>query len=104
MSCLDKITLYAMNITYKLAELLDLLVVNSPQVPYWIEITTENPTCVYYFGHFDNPLSAKLMQQGYIQDLIEEDAVVVSVKLKQCEPDSLIIMETDDHIRQQIEV
>lgn len=93
-----------MNITYKLAELLDLLVFNSPQAPYWIEIKTENPTCTYYFGHFDNPLSAKLMQQGYIKDLIEEDAVIVSVKLKQCEPDSLTVMETNDHITQQIEV
>lgn len=82
-----------MNIVYKIAELLELLVFESPKPPYWIEIKTENPICTYYFGHFDHPLAAKLMQQGYIDDLIDEDAIVVSVKIKQCQLDKLTIVE-----------
>ena len=64
-----------MNITFKIVELLDLLVFHSPQPPYWVEIKTSNPNCIYYFGHFDNPLTARLMQQGYIKDLIDESAI-----------------------------
>jgi hypothetical protein len=84
-----------MNITYKLAELLDLLVFNSPKPPYWMEIKTKNPACTYYFGHFNSPLAAKLMKQGYIKDLIEEEAIVESVKLKQCEPHQLTIFDPE---------
>ena len=81
-----------MSITFKIAELLDLLVFHSPKPPYWIEIKTYNPSCIYYFGHFDNPLAAKLMQQGYIKDLIDESAIIVSVKVKRCEPEKLTII------------
>ena len=83
-----------MDIVYKIAELLDFLVFDSPKPPYWIEIKTRNPSCTYYFGHFDSPIAAKLMEQGYIQDLIDEDAVVISVKTKQCRPEKLTVVET----------
>ena len=86
-----------MSITYKIAELLDLLVLHSPDPPYWIEIKTRNPTCTYYFGHFNHPLAAKLMQQGYIQDLVDESAIVSSVKMKRCQPKQLTIIETKNH-------
>ena len=82
-------------ITFKIAELLDSLVFHSPKPPYWVEIKTNNPTCIYYFGHFDNPLAAKLMQQGYIKDLLNEGATVVSVKIKRCEPEQLTIIEAE---------
>lgn len=84
-----------MSMTYKIAELLDLLVFHSPKPPYWIEIKTKNPICTYYFGHFEHPLAAKLMQQGYIQDLIDEKAIVVSAKIQQCQPDRLTVVETE---------
>lgn len=84
-----------MSITFKIAELLDLLVFHSPKPPYWIEIKTNNPTCVYYFGHFNHPLAAKLMQHGYIEDLVDEKAIVVSVKIKRCEPEQLTIIKAE---------
>ncbi|MDJ0595745.1 MAG: DUF1816 domain-containing protein [Pleurocapsa sp. MO_226.B13] len=86
-----------MNIINKLANLLELLVVRFPKPPYWVEIKTQNPTCTYYFGHFNHLLAAKLMQQGYIKDLIEEKATVVSVKLRQCNPQQLTITETKEY-------
>jgi hypothetical protein len=87
------------SITFKIAELLDLLVFYSPKPPYWIEIKTNNPTYVYYFGHFDSPLAAKLMEKDYIDDLIDESAIVVSVKIKQCQPEELTIDETDKTVK-----
>lgn len=84
-----------MNITYTLAELLDKLVVRATKIPYWIEVKTENPSCIYYFGHFDSPFAAKLMIKGYIKDLIDEDAKVISVILKQSEPEQLTIVEAE---------
>jgi hypothetical protein len=86
-----------MSITYKIAELLDLLVLHSPNPPYWIEIKTKNPTCTYYFGHFEHSLAAKLMQQGYIKDLVDESAIVTSVKIKRCQPKQLTTIETEKH-------
>lgn len=84
-----------MNFTYRLAEFIDWLVFRAPQPPYWLEIKTQNPDCTYYFGHFDTPLAARLMQHGYIKDLIEEEAIVVSIELKQCEPIQLTIVDTE---------
>ena len=84
-----------MNITCKLAELLDWLVFDKSKAPYWIEIQTKNPTCTYYFGHFNHPLAAKIMEQGYIRDLIEEKAIVTSIKLKRENPERLTIIELE---------
>ena len=83
------------NIIFKIAELLDSLVFHPPKPPYWVEIKTNNPTCIYYFGHFDHPLAAKLMQQGYIKDLLDEGAIVVSVKIKRCKPEQLTIIQAE---------
>lgn len=81
-----------MNITCKIADLLDSLVFPSPKLPYWVEIETDNPSCTYYFGHFAHPLAAKLMQHGYIKDLHDEQAIVASVKIKRCQPEQLTIV------------
>ena len=85
-----------MNITNTLAKLLDKLVIRAAKIPYWIEIKTENPKCIYYFGHFDSSLAAKLMSKGYVKDLNDENAKVVSLKLKQCQPKQLTIIETEE--------
>ena len=86
-----------MSINDRLANFIDLLTFLSPVPPYWIEIETKNPNCTYYFGDFKHPLAAKLMQQGYIQDLIEEEAIVTSIKLKRCNPKKLTIVEPESH-------
>ena len=82
-----------MNITYVLADLLDKLAFSSSKIPYWVEIQTENPTCIYYFGHFDSLLAARLMHKGYVEDLTKENAKVVKVELKRCQPERLTIVE-----------
>lgn len=52
-------------------------------IPYWLKISTKVPKCVYYFGPFDSPLEAKASQGGYIEDLMEEEAVGIHVELEQ---------------------
>ena len=37
------------------------------------------------------------MQQGYIKDLLEEKAVIVSVKIKRCELEDFTIIKTENN-------
>ncbi len=62
-----------------------------PIQPYWIEITTQQPRCIYYFGAFDSRTEAKEMRQGYIEDLVAEKTIGISVKIKRCMPTKLTI-------------
>ena len=65
-------------------------------IPYWLEISTEAPKCVYFFGPFESPLEAKASQAGYVEDVMAESALGISVKLKQCpQPPELTIYEPD---------
>ncbi len=63
--------------------------------PYWIEVTTKQPYCIYYFGPFDSYGEAKRLQGGYIEDLIEEKASGISVKIQRCLPTNLTITEEE---------
>ena len=64
--------------------------------PYWLNITTKVPKCVYYFGPFDSPLEAKALQAGYIEDLMAEEAQGIHVELEQCpQPPALTICDED---------
>ncbi|BAZ46502.1 hypothetical protein NIES4102_35380 [Chondrocystis sp. NIES-4102] len=66
-------------------------------LPYWLRITTKVPQCIYYFGPFDNPLEAKAAQAGYIEDLVEENALGIHVELERCpQPPELTICEDED--------
>lgn len=58
---------------------------------WWIEIITENPQCTYYFGPFVSAKSAQKAQPGYIQDLEQEKARIISTKLKRCQPKELTV-------------
>ena len=61
--------------------------------PYWINITTKQPNCVYYFGPFNSYAEAKQMRYGYIEDLVEERAIGISVKIERCLPVELTISD-----------
>lgn len=62
---------------------------------YWVKITTDSPTCTYYFGPFANELEAKVAQAGYCEDLRGEGAqnIVVAYERRR-RPSELTI--TDD--------
>jgi hypothetical protein len=58
---------------------------------WWLEIFTRNPNCIYYFGPFDSSNEAEMSQLGYIEDLTEEGAEVLTVKIKWYQPTRLDI-------------
>ena len=58
---------------------------------WWVEISTAEPKCTYYFGPFASAKIANLAQAGYIEDLESERAQVVKVQVKRCKPNRLTI-------------
>ncbi len=56
---------------------------------WWIEIYTDFPRCLYYFGPFNSELEAKTYQGGYIEDLQQEGAEGIVIQIKQCQPTNL---------------
>jgi len=69
--------------------------INNSNTPYWVKIKTAQPKCIYYFGPFDNVTEAKLNQNGYIEDLIGENASGIYVEIKKCKPKTLTVYEEE---------
>ncbi|NJL85775.1 MAG: DUF1816 domain-containing protein [Leptolyngbyaceae cyanobacterium SM1_1_3] len=59
--------------------------------PWWLQIITDQPTCIYYFGPFASPQEAQRHQAGYIDDLSAEGARVFPPTLVQGNPPELTI-------------
>ena len=57
--------------------------------PWWVEIATSQPKCLYYFGPFESFAEALSHQSGYIEDLQSEAAVGINTQIKQCQPQIL---------------
>ena len=55
-------------------------------LPWWVEITTTRPHCIYYFGPFDNFAEAYGHHHGYVEDLQEEGAQGIIIRVEQCQP------------------
>lgn len=72
------------------------LFLNLPQLgkgDWWVEIITNKPQCIYYFGPFATFQEAELMQPGYVEDLIQEGVYTIQSMVKQCYPTQLTIFE-----------
>ena len=67
------------------------LPVYPPSLPWWIEIHTNSPHCTYYFGPFDSAFEAQDLQTGYLEDLRQEQAQILTAQIKQCQPPQLTI-------------
>ena len=65
------------------------------KIPWWVEIKTNQPYCIYYFGPFDTVKQARRNRGGYIEDLVEEKAHGITVEIKQCSPDNLTIYQDE---------
>jgi len=59
--------------------------------PWWVEVTTTSPLCLYYFGPFETITQAMVDRDGYIEDLVEEKACGITVVLKQDLPSNLTV-------------
>lgn len=69
---------------------------NRFNLPWWIEIKTTLPSCIYFFGPFDNFKEAKELQDGYIEDLVTEKVFGITVEIKQCQPNLLTVFEESE--------
>lgn len=58
---------------------------------WWLEVTTTEPHCIYYFGPFDHANEAEEARAGYIQDLESEGAKGISTLVKRCNPKAMTI-------------
>lgn len=56
---------------------------------WWVELTTANPGYRYYFGPFASATEAETSQVGFVQDLTEEGAKAIAVKVTWCRPQQL---------------
>lgn len=62
---------------------------------WWVEVTTLEPRCRYYFGPFTDFGEASNAQSGYVEDLMGEGAKEIIVKVKRCNPEQLTIFDLD---------
>ena len=60
---------------------------------YWIEVTTAQPICTYYFDPFFTCKEANFAQSGFIEDLETENAEIIKVEIQRCKPNKLTIIE-----------
>lgn len=60
---------------------------------WWLEIKTAKPSCIYWFGPFASPQEAHLYHFGYVEDLVEEQAegITVKLELQQYQPKELTV-------------
>ena len=63
------------------------------RLPWWLEIKTTIPQCIYYFGPFSSKKKAKLSLFNYIEDLVQEKPYGITVEIKQLQPKELTICE-----------
>ncbi|NJO79742.1 MAG: DUF1816 domain-containing protein [Cyanobacteria bacterium RM1_2_2] len=63
---------------------------------WWIEISTIEPPCRYYFGPFKNPVDAIFNCLGYVTDLANEKAKGITVTFKHCNPKRLTVCDGEE--------
>ncbi len=69
--------------------------VNSAGLAWWVEIVTETPSCIYYFGPFMKASNAQVSLPGYIEDLEKERAIGIRATLKRFKPQELTICDDE---------
>jgi Domain of unknown function (DUF1816) len=63
---------------------------------WWLEVSTTQPSCVYYFGPFDSEPEATQAKAGYISDLESEGSKVTAVAVTQrATPEKLTVEGSD---------
>ena len=60
---------------------------------WWVEVSTHEPQCVYYFGPFDRPTEAEAARPGYLEDLNGEGAIGIDSIVKRCRPTALTLVD-----------
>jgi len=63
---------------------------------WWVEVTTRQPDCTYYFGPFADSREAQQSQAGYVQDLQQEGPQEIRAEVKWCRPQQLTIYREEE--------
>ena len=63
---------------------------------WWVKITTELPSCTYYFGPFATGNEADGFKAGYVEDLESESATGIHASIERCQPSYLTIDRTGE--------
>lgn len=65
---------------------------------WWLEVITNKPHCIYYFGPFDSLPEAEIAQEGFIEDLTQEGAEGIETEIKLYSPSDLTIFQEEEEI------
>lgn len=65
-------------------------------IPWWVKIQTTVPACQYYFGPFSSVEDAEAHQQGYVEDLVREQALEIVVNITRCQPEVLTVCDEEE--------
>ncbi|MGB8702038.1 MAG: DUF1816 domain-containing protein [Thermosynechococcaceae cyanobacterium] len=68
-------------------------VLQIPELGWWLEVGTDHPLCIYYFGPFTNQAEAEAAKDEHLNDIRHEHADIVYAKCKFCQPRKLTIYE-----------
>jgi Domain of unknown function (DUF1816) len=60
---------------------------------WWLEVTTTEPRCTYYFGPFNSVAEAETAHSGYIEDLQSEGAQGIAATIKRCNPTHMTVCD-----------
>jgi len=58
---------------------------------WWIEIVTDQPIYIYYFGAFQKYWEAEYYKKGYIEDLEKERSRIVNIEIRKLQPKKITI-------------
>ena len=58
---------------------------------WWVEVKTEQPECIYYFGPFLTANEAQRAMPGYVEDLEQENAEGINAVVKRCKPNEVTV-------------
>jgi len=68
---------------------------SSYELGWWLEILTAQPLCLYYFGAFTTRQEAESQQDGFIEDLLQENALLLSTNLQFLQPNQITLIGDD---------
>jgi hypothetical protein len=63
---------------------------------WWVEIITNQPFCIYYFGPFVSFQEADVLRPTYVEDLLQEGVGTLQVLVKRCQPTQLTVFDDSE--------
>jgi len=69
------------------------------ELDWWIEILTAQPLCLYYFGSFMTHQEAESLKQGFIEDLLLENALIMATDIRFFRPQQLTLVAEEVQLK-----